>query len=138
MTDERVEVAKSMISHEADQRQGEENPKFKITSGRDLEMIGIKKYKESPRSGQYDRLVGEAKAIFEDRNAIYKDAFNMLGLIGTVSTLIGDTQRLRNMIYFTPDHGRSHKENIKDKLIDVINQGIISLMVLEEENYEGK
>jgi hypothetical protein len=78
------------------------------------------------------------KDIFMDRNKIYKNTFEHLGLIGTVITLIGDTYRLRNMIVQEPDHGRKYKEQIEDKLRDVVNQALISLMMLHEDNYEGR
>ena len=77
-------------------------------------------------------------SIFLDRNSIYRDTFVHLGLMGTVTTLIGDCFRLRNMILHESDHGRSHVEQIEDKLRDVVNQAIISLMMLHEENFEGK
>jgi hypothetical protein len=78
------------------------------------------------------------QAIFEDRNKIYKNTFESLGLVGTVVTLIGDCYRLRNMIIQEPDHGRKYKEQIIDKLQDVVNQALISLMMIDQDNYEGK
>ena len=76
--------------------------------------------------------------IFLERNAIYKNTFEVLGLQGTVVTLIGDCYRLRNMILKTPDHGQQYKEQIEDKLMDVVNQAIISLMMLHQNNFTGK
>jgi len=78
------------------------------------------------------------KDIFVDRNKVYKNTFEYMGLIGTVITLIGDVYRLRNMIIQEPDHGRKYKEQIEDKLRDVVNQALISLMMLHDDNYEGK
>ena len=78
------------------------------------------------------------KAIFQDRNAIYKNTFEALGLIGTIVTLIGDCHRLRNMILKESDHGRKYSEQIEDKLRDVVNQALISLMMLHQDNYEGR
>ena len=78
------------------------------------------------------------KEIFIDRNKVYKNTFEHLGLIGTIITLIGDCYRLKNMIVLEADHGRTHKEQIEDKLRDVVNQALISLMMLHQDNYEGK
>jgi len=80
----------------------------------------------------------ECRVIFEERNAIYKNTFEVLGLQGTVVTLIGDCYRLRNMILKTPDHGQQYKEQIEDKLRDVVNQALISLMMLHDDNFTGK
>jgi hypothetical protein len=93
---------------------------------------------DSPSLRQYDQELHEAREVFIDRNKIYKDTFVALGLLGTVTTLIGDCHRLRNMIYLTPDHGRQYYDQIEDKLVDVLNQAAISLMMLHDENYEGK
>jgi hypothetical protein len=86
----------------------------------------------------YDKEFQECRNIFLDRNKIYKNTFEHLGLIGTVITLIGDTYRLKNMIVNEPDHGRQYKEQIIDKLEDVVNQALISLMMIKQDNYEGK
>lgn len=98
----------------------------------------VQKMEARSRSAQYDEVVVEAKAIFTERNVMYKDAFTALGLIGTVTTLIGDTFRLKYMIYDSDDYGRKYKENIRDKLLDIINQAIISIFVLDDDNFKGK
>lgn len=99
---------------------------------------GAEEEYESPYEDAYNEVLEEAKDIFIDRNKIYKDTFVALGLNGTVMTLIGDVFRLRNMITHDPDHGRGKENQIRDKLIDVINQAVISVMMLDEENYEGE
>jgi len=86
----------------------------------------------------YREELHACELIFEDRNRIYKNTFEQLGLLGTTVTLIGDVFRLRNMIIHEPDHGRKYVEQIEDKLRDIINQAAISLMVLHDNNFEGK
>lgn len=86
----------------------------------------------------YRHELDECEAIFEDRNRIYKNTFDHLGLLGTTVTLIGDVFRLRNMIIHEPDHGRRYADQIEDKLRDVVNQAVISLMMLHQDNFEGK
>ena len=86
----------------------------------------------------YREELHACELIFEDRNRIYKNTFEQLGLLGTIVTLIGDVFRLRNMIIHEPDHGRKYVEQIEDKLRDIINQAAISLMVLHDNNFEGK
>jgi hypothetical protein len=95
-------------------------------------------YEELDREDKYDCELEDCLRIFLDRNAIYKDTFVHLGLMGTITTLIGDCFRLRNMILHEADHGRSHYSEIEDKLRDVVNQAVISLMMLHEDNFEGK
>jgi hypothetical protein len=90
------------------------------------------------RLTQYNTIILEAKAIFLDRNEMYKDAFVFIGLIGTISTLIGDAIRLKYMVYNGDDYGSKYKEQIRDKLLDIINQAIISIFVLDDDNYRGK
>jgi len=85
----------------------------------------------------YREELHACELIFEDRNRIYRNTFEYLGLLGTVTTLIGDVFRLRNMVYLNPTHGREYTEQIQDKLIDVVNQAVISLMMLKDGNYEG-
>jgi hypothetical protein len=80
----------------------------------------------------------ECRNIFIDRNTVYKNTFEHLGLLGTTITLIGDLYRLKNMIVAEPDHGRQYKEQIIDKLQDVVNQALISLMMVKQDNWEGK
>jgi len=86
----------------------------------------------------YEKEYQACRDIFMDRNKVYKNTFEHLGLIGTVITLIGDTYRLKNMIVTEADHGRQYKEQIIDKLMDVVNQALISLMMIKQDNYEGK
>lgn len=90
------------------------------------------------RIQQYEKIVTQATEIFLDRNKMYKDAFTIMGLIGTATTLIGDVMRIRNMIYDSPDYGQQYKEQIRDKLLDIINQAIICIFVLDDDNYKGK
>lgn len=90
------------------------------------------------RMEEYDIVTEEAKKIFIDRNKMYGDAFIFLGLIGNVATLVGDIFRIKTMVYDHKDHGRSYKLQIRDKLLDIINQAVICILVLSEDNYEGK
>jgi hypothetical protein len=90
------------------------------------------------RSQQYDDVIKEAKEIFLDRNKMYKDAFTVFGLIGTVTTLVGDAFRLKYMIFENDDYGKQYKEQIRDKLLDIINQAVISIFVLDNDNFKGK
>lgn len=115
---------------------------YKATAGirfriSDAQLI-LGAFQPMTRSEQYDDIVLNAKTIFVNRNAMYKDAFTAIGLIGTISTLIGDVFRLKYMVYDSDDYGRKYKEQIRDKLLDIINQAIISIFVLDADNYKGK
>lgn len=100
--------------------------------------VGIPTYTTLTSLEKYEAEFGRCKEIFINRNAIYKDTFVHLGLLGTVTTLMGDVFRLRNMVYQDRDHGRGYVEEIDDKLMDVVNQALISLMMLHERNFEGR
>jgi hypothetical protein len=90
------------------------------------------------RVKQMEDIQTKAMEIFLDRNKKYGEAFAILGLVGTVPSLVGDVWRIKNMVYGNPDHGRSNKEDIKDKLLDIMNQAALCYMVLSDENWEGK
>lgn len=121
-------------------RDRELTQEYKATAGFKIEglQIIVDKLEAKSRSAQYDEVILDAKYIFEDRNKMYKDAFVALGLIGTISTLIGDVFRLKYMVYDSDDNGRKYKEQIRDKLLDIINQAVISIFVLDADNYKGK
>jgi len=87
---------------------------------------------------QYDEISLEARDIFIERNALYGNAFEAIGLVGNIAVLIGDVFRLRTMCYRSPDLGRSYRSAIRDKLLDIVNQAIIGIMTLDDDNFTGK
>lgn len=90
------------------------------------------------RLQKYMEIVSESMQIFEDRNRKYGDAISRTGLLGSVVSMVGDYERLQNMVMRSPDHGRGNPEDVRDKLIDVLNYVVIGVMMLDERNWEGK
>jgi hypothetical protein len=87
---------------------------------------------------KYDKIIKEAYDIFIERNKLYGDAFNAIGLIGNIAVLIGDVFRLRTMCYKSDDYGKANKQVIRDKLLDIINQAALSIITLDKDNYTGE
>lgn len=76
--------------------------------------------------------------MFRQKNAEYGDAIAETGVLGACVALIGDVGRLKQMVLNGTTHGRDRKGNLEDKLRDIAVQAVIGLMMLREENWEGK
>lgn len=87
---------------------------------------------------QYNEISLQASSIFQERNAIYSDAFRETGLYGAVVEIIGQTARLRTAARDQMALSRPvDKAKVRDILIDQINFCIIGVMMLEDENWMG-
>jgi len=51
---------------------------------------------------------------------------------------MGAASRLRPLIVKASDHGRANAEKIRDILMDVHNYATMSLMLLDDNNWEGE
>lgn len=76
--------------------------------------------------------------LYKSSPAQYGAAFTQTGVLGAVVALTGDIARLQQMVLRREGHGRSNAAQVEDKLMDVAVQSIIGLMMLHEENWEGK
>lgn len=78
--------------------------------------------------------------LFAEKNAPdhYDNNFVRDGLLGTALETMGAANRLRSLIIKAPDHGRANAEKIRDILMDVHNYATMSLMLLEQNNWEGE
>jgi hypothetical protein len=59
-------------------------------------------------------------------------------VLGAVVECVAKMARLRNLVLKSPNHGRDDKKAVYDSLLDLHNYAIIGLMMLEEENWDGK
>ena len=87
---------------------------------------------------KYRSLVKDAEVIFRERNTMYGNAYETTGVLGAVVAMAGDYGRLNNMVLKNMTHGRQYRSVIRDKFIDILNQCVIGIMVLDEDNWEGK
>lgn len=86
----------------------------------------------------FDRQCDLATGVFEVKNRQYGNAIETTGVLGASIELIGVSARLRPMVVQAPDHGRSQEEALRDILQDIHNYATIALMLMEQDNWEGK
>ena len=76
--------------------------------------------------------------LYKSSPAQYGTAFTQTGVLGAVVAVVGDVARLQQMVLRKDGHGRSNAVQVEDKLRDIAVQSIIGLMMLQEDNWEGK
>lgn len=89
---------------------------------------------DNQRSRQH---CAEARLLFAVKNAKYEGAFHESGVVGCVAEIRGITKRLKAMTINQPDHGRSVKQELAELLADLHNYANMTLLCLEENNWEG-
>lgn len=93
------------------------------------------------RLKQYDRLVAECRALYDERNRGYRDSVRTLGVLGVLYEFNGIAGRLRalrrQIVVHQGGISKVLRASLRDKLKDVINYGLIALMLLEDDNILG-
>lgn len=83
--------------------------------------------------------------LFLERNKQYGNSIEETGVLGAVVELVAKNARLRELVLRngswglgmdTPT-GTELEQRVKDTLQDLVNYGVIALMMLEDENYRG-
>lgn len=80
----------------------------------------------------------DARKLFVRKNAEYGNSIEDTGVLGSAVALTGDVGRLRVMVIQSTDNGRTARYNVRDKLQDIIVQAAIGIMMLDEDNWNGK
>lgn len=83
--------------------------------------------------------------LFLERNKQYGNSIEETGVLGAVVELVAKNARLRELVLknqswgFGMDTplGGELEQRVKDTLQDLVNYGVIALMMLEDENYRG-
>lgn len=79
-----------------------------------------------------------AEALFEKRNKEYDGAFRRYGLLGVIFEILGILNRLPAMtIWKSPDE-ILNAAKLYDLFLDLHNYSCMALMLLEENNWNGK
>jgi hypothetical protein len=86
----------------------------------------------------YDKAAQEARTLFIRKNAEYGNSIDQGGVIGAVVAFIGLPARLRTMVLHSNDHGRSNEEKVRDIALDIVNYGLILLLMITNDNWEGQ
>lgn len=87
---------------------------------------------------EFSNQCQQAGQIFKQKNEEYGNAIDAGGVTGAVVELIGAVARLMVMVLHSPDAGRSKKEQIRDKLLDLHNYANIAMIMLEHDNWQGE
>lgn len=90
------------------------------------------------RLKQYQSEIEETLKIFVVKNHEYGDAIAETGVLGAVTEIVGVAARLNKLVLKSTEHGRRDKQQIYDKLRDGLNYCVIGLMMLQDDNWEGK
>jgi hypothetical protein len=76
--------------------------------------------------------------LFERKNTDYGDAIRYGGALAACYEIVGAAMRLPKLMFFAPDHGRSKAAALYNVLIDIHNYADIALMMMKENNWEGR
>lgn len=92
-------------------------------------------------STQVARFTEECKKgilLFTEKNEDYGNNFELYGLMGVTFEIIGALGRLPKLVLWSPDHGASRKEKLIDIFRDIHNYANMALMVIEQDNWDGR
>lgn len=92
--------------------------------------------KTQQRLSQFDSVTESAKEIFKFKNEQYGDAIARTGVIGSTVAIVGLSARLEHLILASPDAGKSNEEAIVDIVKDLINYGVITGIMIMENNWK--
>lgn len=77
-------------------------------------------------------------ALFKRKNKQYGNSIATTGLLGAAVSIIGAAARLPIMVVSNSSHGRDISDKLKDVLMDIANYSIIAVMMILDDNWEGK
>jgi hypothetical protein len=78
-----------------------------------------------------------AKAIFDERQGDYADAFERMGLMGIACDVNGIAAKIQAMVYKYMQTGELNDERFRNALLDLHNYAALGLMLLLEHNVLG-
>lgn len=93
---------------------------------------------QSPQVLKFDKLCREELKLFSYKNKAYGNAFEIYGVLGVVCEILGAVNRLPQLVLWSPDHGKSAKDNIRDILMDLHNFANMAIMCLDNNNWDGR
>lgn len=76
--------------------------------------------------------------FFPVKNAAHHNGIRYTGLLGSATECFGAAMRLPWMVLKAPDKGKSNKDKLKDVLADIIIYAVISLIHIENDNWDGE
>ena len=91
--------------------------------------------KYNARLSQFDQIVASARDLFKDKNTQYADSIARTGVLGSVVSIAGLSARLEHLVLSAPDAGKSQEEVIVDVVKDLINYGVITGIMIMDNNW---
>ena len=88
------------------------------------------------RVAQLEKIQGEARALFERKNADYGDAFACYGPVGVLVRIGDKLSRCASV----SESGvvLAENESLRDTLIDIHNYSAMAIMLMDEADYVTK
>lgn len=96
-----------------------------------------KEDQDPARLKQFDKVCVAGRKIFVEKNAKYGDSFARTGVLGATVTMIGDVDRLRQMVLKSSDFGAGQQADVVAVLKDVHNYANMALLMIAEGNWDG-
>lgn len=91
---------------------------------------------QQERLVQYDQVVAGCRDLFDEKNFQYKDSISRTGVLGSVVAIAGLSARLEGLVLSAPDAGESNEEAIVDVVKDIINYGVITGIMIMDNNWK--
>ena len=86
----------------------------------------------------YRSVVDRAFKMFQQKNRQYEDGIRFTGVLGACVEIFGAAMRLPPMVLRSADHGKSNMNKLRGILGDIVNYGVIAIIMMEDDNWEGK
>jgi hypothetical protein len=96
------------------------------------------KQDKTDTSHQFESHCEAGAELFAVKNTQYGNAFQVYGVLGVVCEILGVVARLPQLVLWSPDHGASMKEKLRDIFLDLHNFSVMALIVLEDNNWDGR
>lgn len=91
----------------------------------------------SPQGLKFRGVENDCATLFDKKNKEYGNSIEATGVLGATIELIGAVARLPILILRNPTHGRDKFSAIRNVFMDIVNYGIIALMMLNETMPDG-
>lgn len=86
----------------------------------------------------FTKNCAEGQRIFKLKNKQYGDSIRFGGVIAACYNIVGAAMRLPQLVFYSKEHGRKSKDKLIDILLDVHNYANIALLMIQDNNWEGK
>ena len=90
------------------------------------------------RLGSFSMACEAGQEIFKTKNTEYGDSIRFGGALAACYEIVGAAMRLPTLVFFKADHGRSRATLLYGILLDIHNYANIAIMMMKENNWEGR